>query len=809
MLPPSKPLTAEMIDEIHRSGAVTCSMVPPAILEDIAQSPQMLESLERLKYVTYSSAPLSEAAGNELKKHVRLVQQYAQTETGMLHQLLVEPDDYRYVTYSDISNVEFRHRYDDLYEPVVVKKAGLEESQMGFQVAPEFDEIPMRDLCNRHPDPLKSNLFTLRGRIDDVIVFQNGEKLNPVTMEEAISQHSRVAAVLIVGQGRFQSAVLLEPTTGNHPIDDEERAAFIEDVWPLVEQANRDCPAHGRLVKELIVVLDRQRTLERTFKGRPSRNINSERFDAEIEAAYASLNTTKTEVTFNFDVSSAVEIKNQLRNVILQTLTVESLTDDDDFYTSGVDSLQTLQLSRALNAGFAANKEQPEPHIRPSTIYANSTINKLSAAIQAMLAPNWGNGEVSSRASSRRAEEVDAAVEKHMPDLRPGRTKVVVLTGSTGSLGSYLLSALIEDPTVNHIYCLNRSSNAAERQAAGNRMRGLQADFNTCRVTFLQYNGSDKHLGLTSDMYDNLLSRVTDIIDNAWAVNFNKALSSFDHSIASVRHLVEFAHLSPVRPSIFFTSSVGTARKWAEAGNPGPVPEKIVSDVGAVEEGGYPESKYVAERLLEAAWTKAGVDVCVLRVGQIAGPVRSLKGLWNPHEWLPSIIASSAEMGLLPNSIKSLGVIDWIPIDILTDVIMDIFHGHRKGSSSQVPVYNLVNPRQTTWQALVPAVKSSLSARTGREVKLVEYEAWLEALAEASRTISSEEGLKRNPAVKLLDFFLAVQGGDDNAVASWSTENAQQASKTMEECDAVKAEWMEVWMRQWGFGTTGKNGLRV
>lgn len=41
---------------------------------------------------------------------------------------------------------------------------------------------------------------------------------------------------------------------------------------------------------------------------------------------------------------------------------------------------------------------------------------------------------------------------------------VIALTGSTGSLGSYILYSLSIDPVVSEIYCLNRSTAARQRR---------------------------------------------------------------------------------------------------------------------------------------------------------------------------------------------------------------------------------------------------------------------------------------------------------------------------------------------------------
>lgn len=87
----------------------------------------------------------------------------------------------------------------------------------------------------------------------------------------------------------------------------------------------------------------------------------------------------------------------------------------------------------------------------------------------------------------------------------------VVLTGSTGSLGSYLLDALYHSKRVSHIICLNRSSNAAERHKHCGQQRGL-SPLNPDRVEFLKADLSKPKLGIDSAYFEYLRSTVTHII---------------------------------------------------------------------------------------------------------------------------------------------------------------------------------------------------------------------------------------------------------------------------------------------------------
>ena len=87
----------------------------------------------------------------------------------------------------------------------------------------------------------------------------------------------------------------------------------------------------------------------------------------------------------------------------------------------------------------------------------------------------------------------------------------VVLTGSTGSLGSYLLEVLYHDRSVSHIICLNRSHNAAEKHSQTGPKRGL-SPLNPDRVEFLKADLREPQLGLEDSVYEHLRTTVTHII---------------------------------------------------------------------------------------------------------------------------------------------------------------------------------------------------------------------------------------------------------------------------------------------------------
>ena len=140
----------------------------------------------------------------------------------------------------------------------------------------------------------------ITGRIKDIIVLGNGEKLPPADMEMAIQLDSLFEQVLIVGEGRpFLSAlVVLNPDTWREvaaeldvdPASDEDlRSRFVErSLLTRVNRQLNDFPGYAR-IRRLIPLREPwtvdQGLLTPTLKMKRERIVDS--FRDEVEAAYA------------------------------------------------------------------------------------------------------------------------------------------------------------------------------------------------------------------------------------------------------------------------------------------------------------------------------------------------------------------------------------------------------------------------------------------------------------------------------------------------------------------------------------------
>lgn len=503
--------------------------------------------------------------------------------------------------------------------------------------------------------------------------------------------HKLLSGAIIVGLGRFQAALLVELRDGV----DLPSKAVIEDIWPTVQQANAQAPGHGRVIRSMIAVATAKR-FERAGKGTVIRKLTAEKFGPEVETLYSE-DGAQTQGQGHGPVltetSDLDAIQGYVRACIELSFPVPDLKEDQDLYVLGLDSLKTVEISRILKSGIKSSKTS---WLSTRAVYANPTVGKLSKSIHKSLSQRHLSGEIYNSLEEERVNQMATLVHKYtesLPQVSPRKTQLldvsklnVVLTGSTGSLGTQLLRSLLDDPTINKIHCLNRTDNGRERQEESFTKLRLERDLS--RVVFTKANYGDNHLGLPDVQFNELTTTVDIIIHNAWKVDFNHSLESFQPvHIRGVGNLIDWSINSSRHPHIIFLSSTSSVGSWTRLHRNEPVPEILISDHNIAQNMGYAESKHVAECILNVAGEKSQVPVSILRVGQIAGPV-SAPGVWSRDEWFPSLIKTSQSLGRLPDYVPNA---DWISVDSLAATVLDIVRFAAKMEKTAC-TYNIVSP---------------------------------------------------------------------------------------------------------------------
>lgn len=680
---------------------------------------------------------------------------------------------------------------DNTRELVFVRKDANGRRQQGvFYTFPDAQEWATKDIFKRHPD--FEDYWMYQGRIDNIIVFSNGEKLNPVSIEGAVMANAKVKGAVVVGHQRFQPALLIEPAS--HPASEEEKEKFINELWPLVDEINKDTVAHGRINRSFIGLTDSAKPFPRSGKGSIQRAAALKLYEDEINTLYENASGVSGSVDLDFD--SVNSLTGFIIDLLQTKLGAPELESDTDIFSVGIDSAQVIQMANMLRTGVDASHPSDKPEsVAPKDVYANPTPSQLAAHILAMVNGDSTGGQepesevsIAQRLLSKYTSDMPAPPSGQKEPLFEGQT--VVLTGTTGSLGAYMLDMMSKSPQVKKIVALNRGSDGGRsRQPGVSGERGLSQDFS--KVEFVQSDLSKPNLGLEDKTYKNLLSEADRVIHNAWPVNFNISVGSFEPHIKGVRHFVDFAAATEKRVPVLFLSSVSTAGTWSSEDE---VPEAGFTDLN-LPTMGYGRSKAVSSLILDEAREKSGLSTAVIRVGQIGGP-RGQKGAWNKQEFYPSLVASATHLGVLPDQLGPRHVVDWVPIEDTASIILEIAGVTAKMPASAVSGYfHASNPTKTDWTEVAHAVKKYYGDRIK---KLVSLEEWLEVL-EKSATESPD--LEKNPSIKLLDTHrqtLAAYKAGRHSTA-FNTKRATENSATMRKMEKINPSLVELWCSQWGF----------
>ncbi|RAL07786.1 NAD(P)-binding protein [Aspergillus homomorphus CBS 101889] len=341
--------------------------------------------------------------------------------------------------------------------------------------------------------------------------------------------------------------------------------------------------------------------------------------------------------------------------------------------------------------------------------------------------------------------------------------------------------------------CLTRDgSAAAQRIRHGLEQKSLPFPSNI-PVDYLQANLDLPDLGLSADIYRNLLESVNLVIHNAWEVNFIQRLEAFEHPhIQGTRHLVDFCLASRSHAQLHFISSISSAGSWS-AKHDSPIPEEIIHDPEVPLIQGYGQSKFVAEHICAQVALSSGLPVTVYRVGQICGPTAGT-GVWNKKEWVPSLIETSIALGCISDSLGSAAV-DWIPVDTAARIITELIDSRSKTGESALAVFNLVNPRVSEWEDVIAPIQS----RYGLEK--VTFEDWIARLQGIKGT--AEEDLEKLPALKILEFYQGLSRSDSvecsRPARPFVTEAGEQQSASFRDLEAVTSGLMGCWLDRWGY----------
>ncbi|CCF53268.1 related to alpha-aminoadipate reductase [Ustilago hordei] len=715
----SATIRPDLVSKAARHSTAEIIYAVPFTFKMLSEDEESLDVLRSIKLCCYSGAPCPVEVGDMLVANgVNLVAFLGATEMGQIMDSIrnfstdkgwnvMRPSE-RCAPYLKFENVGTTD--EGPYEMVYMK---------GWKALSKVNRPDGSYASGDHYSIVRNEDGSIRGYVylgrgDDTLVHLNGEKTNPVPMEQSITSSPLLRDCLVFGAGRQCTGALIVPSEqvwqpyAGFP-EEERQRGLKKQIEPLLREVNAQCPSHSRLVPEMIRFLSPEKRFPVADKGSVKRAPANSMFSGEINQLYIELDLgTSTPDEAKVSVHSKEQLRTLLKEVLERFLELElDGKESVDLTSLGVESVMDSQIRSQIHRSV----RMPAP--LPNTImFQHPTLHKLTDAVLQHVR-GWSQNRLAHGNRKMEQEERTYELLKELRSkLKPRNSKlaeqphrlekeIIVLTGATGSLGAHVVDQLRRKQTVSQIICLNRAANhqeAAKRTRDSLEARGLPPleEGSSTEVVSLAVDLSKDNLGLSRQGYAEISSKVTCVIHNGWPVNFNMSVDSFQSVLEGSVQLMNLAGQSTgtATPRFIFSSSVSVALDY-----PGTViPETSFDNLENTASMGYAQSKWIVEQTI----------------------------------------------GCIPGDADDLY---WLPVDVAGLITAQLTTAQLGRDCELV---HAVSDEAMPWKKALGTLAEEQNL--GKTFEAVPYTEWLKRLE------GSDQNPSRNPMIKLLDHFKAMQG---------------------------------------------------
>jgi|GEM_PF-1255062 len=414
-------------------------------------------------------------------------------------------------------------------------------------------------------------------------------------------------------------------------------------------------------------------------------------------------------------VAPRTTIEEELTNIWTNVLNIFPIGVTDNFFELGGHSLLIVQLLSQVKDHFGVK-------LPLSSLFDDPTV----AGMARSLAICRQTEEVSYLEGMTVADllleaVLDPTIRPTSDYLDPTREPdAIFLTGATGFLGSFLLQELFQQ-TKAQIYCLVRNSNSSvegkekihknlERYGLGHLLE--HANFHS-RIIPVLGDLSKPFLGVDEQKFYQLAGEIDRIYHVGANVNLLYPYTAMRAAnVGGIQEILRLASLVKLKP-LHYISSLGVFEATGYASLKKTITEQDSLEAGEVVYGGYCQTKWVAEKLLEIGRSR-GIPAVIYRPGMISSHTQT--GACNIDDMLCSLIKHFIEFGNAPELDIN---VDITPVDYISRAIFHL--SNQKASLGQV--FHLMNPEYLSLKELIAQINT-----LGYSIKEIEYSQWLSQL---------------------------------------------------------------------------------
>jgi amino acid adenylation domain-containing protein/thioester reductase-like protein len=353
-------------------------------------------------------------------------------------------------------------------------------------------------------------------------------------------------------------------------------------------------------------------------------------------------------------VAPRTPVEEMLGEIWANILGLEKVGIHDNFFELGGHSLLIVKLFARLRAAFQVD-------LPFQTVFDAPTIATFAQRLETARQVS-SSASIAHPAFDLKAEAMlDPAINcegKQIEEIT--NPACIFLTGATGFLGAFLLDELLQQ-TGADIYCLVRAANAEEGKQKLRRVLESYLIWNesqSSRIIPVVGDLSQPLMGLSQVQFTALARKIDVIYHNgAWVHHASPYSTLKAANVLGTQEVLRLACQIKIKPVHFistisvFSAPMGTGVKL--------VSEESNLDDYPIPEGGYTQSKWVAEKLLAIARDR-GLPICIYRPGRISG--HSKTGAFNPNDFFYRLLIGCIQLGSVPERefFDSLAPVDYV-----------------------------------------------------------------------------------------------------------------------------------------------------
>ncbi|MFN6200096.1 MAG: amino acid adenylation domain-containing protein [Dolichospermum sp.] len=398
-------------------------------------------------------------------------------------------------------------------------------------------------------------------------------------------------------------------------------------------------------------------------------------------------------------------LEQKLAEIWCQVLGLEKVSVEENFFNLGGHSLATIQIISRI-------RETLKIDLPLQYLFTEPTIAGLTKIINQSL-------QTADHITPIDDFYVDAILDssikpQNLPQQFTNQLQHILLTGATGFLGVHLLHELLEKTSAN-IHCLVRAENVSEaRNKLKNKLSFYQLwnEQDSQRIIPIIGNLEKNLLGLSEKEFQDLASQIDMIYHSGASVNLIYPYSVLKPAnVLGTQEILRLASQIKIKPVHFVsTTSVFCPENYPE--------NEVLLESDPLDYyqglvGGYPQSKWVAEKLVMQA-RERGLPVTIYRAARIIG--HSQIGICNTEDLFSRIITTCMQLGATPN-------IDWednlTPVDYVSQAI--VYLSFQKESLGKA--FHLLNPQIISMNHLFNLIR-----KLGYQLPQISYDQWYSQL---------------------------------------------------------------------------------